>query len=262
MQKKITYGIIIVIGIILGKFVYESLSSSYTFENEEISKIYAIMNEEDSKIEFVADGFQKEFDDNDKERFLKAFLAIQWIESDAIDFGEVPAEYIRVDDMYWLAFYDDKIEIQPSEKIFKATKDELRTLENIMKIYRNDMFISDEELLPEFFDGYFKELTVQIEVDSEEYGYKRISIDQSNEFRELLTYDGWEQIYTYKNELLNVVDMREKGTEYISSFIILEDYLVHIGRRDSYFKIPKEQYDRILLFVEKIYIEDTRSNTE
>ncbi|MCT4597146.1 MAG: hypothetical protein N4A50_04625 [Vallitalea sp.] len=255
MKKKITYGIIIfiVIGIILAKYVYEAQSSSYIFKYDEISNIYAIMNKQDSKIEFIANGYQKVFNDNDKEQLLKTFKAIKWVESDLIEFGQIPAERIRVNDMYWLAFYDDKIEIQPSKKVFKATEKELKTLESIIKIYRNDMFILGEELPLEFFENYFKEVTVSIEVDSEKYGYKKISIEQSNEFRKLINYDEWEQIYTYEKDIVNVVNMLEKGTENISSITILEDYLVHIGRTDSYFKIPQEQYDKILLFVEKIY---------
>lgn len=257
MKKKITYGIIvfIVIGIILAKYTYEALSSSYIFKYEEISNIYAIMNKQDSKIEFIANGYQKVFNDNDKEQLLKTFKAIKWVESDLIEFGQIPVERIRVNDMYWLAFYDDKVEIQPSKKVFKATEKELKTLESIIKIYRNDMFILGEELPIEFFENYFKEVTVSIEVDSEKYGYKKISKEQSNEFRKLINYDEWEQIYTYEKDIVNVVNMIEKGTENISSITILEDYLVHIGRTDGYFKIPQEQYDKILLFVEKIYLE-------
>lgn len=260
MKKKIIYGVLIctVVGIILIRFINVSQTTAYVIVNEDVRKIYTIMCEEDSKIEFIANGFQKEFADNDKEKFVEAFQAIRWFESEVINFGEIPAELLRVNDMYWLAFYDDKIEMQPSKKIFEATNDEMKTLEDIVKVYRNDMFISDEELPFEFFVGYFREIDVKIELNSEEFGYKEISIDQSNEFRKLLTYEEWEQIYTYRDDLINVVNMREKGTEYISSITILEDYLIQIGREYCYFKIPKEQYDKILLFVEKIYGEDIK----
>jgi len=257
MKKKFIYGVIIclVLGTIIMKYTFEPQTDADTIANEDIRNIYTIMSEQDSKIEFIANGFQKEFTASDKEKFLEAFRVIHWTAADAINFGEIPAERLRINDKYWLAFYDDKIEMQPSKKIFSMTKDEMHTLDKIIKVYRNDMFISDEVLHSEFFLSYFKEVDIRIEFDSEQYGYKKASIEQSNEFRELLTYDGWEQIFTYEDDLINIVNMREKGMEYISSITILEGQLIQIGREFCYFKIPKDQYDKILLYVDNLYMD-------
>lgn len=233
------------------------LNNNILVEEDLAAIIQKKLTSEDSLVEYIYYDFHIPLTDEQKKIISNNIEEENWTQIYDLNLylGNLEAEHLRINSgEYWLSIYADEniIEVQPGKRYLRVSSKTIDSFKKIFTIEINNIYISKEVMGKEYFEQIFQNTSCLIEVDSYEYGSFEMTEKESNEFRKLLVYDDWDQIFSYDNELVTLFSCREIGDEYISTIHILEHGLASFGIVRAYFRIPNNIYRDILSFLYKI----------